>query len=115
MIDDATLLSRLIDAAEAMMLPRRPAPFPEALIETCAVIQDRARPVPEGGGFIDDHTRLLAIVVSAGMTAKVSYDRRRHAIYAQIAGVLLPYIRDDLSAAIEHRRNARPSTSEGRA
>lgn len=95
----SNLLIRLLDAAERAVTRRGDAIEAELLYDEVKVFADM--PAPDGR-FIGDYERVLADVL-------VKMERARgfgeHVTgWAQVAGVLIPLVRENLSRAIEARR-----------
>lgn len=110
----SNVITRLIDAAEAVI--NRPAlPNASDLQATIALYEEvdeaAARSARAGDSVIGAHETLLADVLVKIVNAR-AVDPARVPLWCQIAGVLLPVVREDLGRVIVAARAARPSTTE---
>lgn len=110
MHDAATPLLKLIEIAELELTRRRidGRTEIEALRATLEATVSLC-PDPQGGLLIDDEAILLAQVLCLIRKQRSHGDERRAALLQQLAGVLLPAVRQSASRAIEVRRDTRPT------
>jgi hypothetical protein len=106
--DAASLLLRLKDAAETDVTK----PLLTRIDDLAALHIDLQEaspmtPDPAGGLLIDDEALLLAQVLGLAAKQRRNGDARRAALLQQLAGVLLPAVRQAASRAIEVRRDTR--------
>lgn len=106
--DDATILTRLVQAGEHVFA-MRVLSFPDALAETIEHVRTVCRRPHETVRIIDGHTLLAAEIIGELNRILGTSARNAAPIYCQIVGVLLPHLRTDLSRALAARAQARPT------
>lgn len=102
----SSLLLRLIDTAEAVTCRPR---LTSDVDTTCAlrdeVVAFVLKPI-DGARLVSDEAVLLAQVLHLIARERVFGNARPAQLGCQLAGVMLPYIREDLTRAIVARRDS---------
>jgi hypothetical protein len=104
--DAATLLTRLILLTELSLT--RPVGLSSANVEALYDLEAEiswalTTAVPEGGRLICEQHEVLADVLIKIEVSRAQGDARNEKLWRQLAGVMLPHVREDLSAALAHR------------
>lgn len=106
--DDVSVLSRLIDHA-IFAVSMRPNPEQGLLNANTELVRAASMRPAEGARVIDDHTLMCAQAICLADRAMRTHARGSAIKYVHVIGALLPYVREDLSLALENRK-ARPSS-----
>jgi hypothetical protein len=106
-LDHPSLLTKLIIAGEAAVQMRHGL-NPEALDDVVHLIKLESRAPIDRARVIGDAIVMCAEAVQAGDRQLRSHDRGAARPFVQVVGVLLPYVRTALEAAIEQRNRPTP-------